>query len=71
MHDKRDERGMYRELTSAETRARTARDLTQTHEGVCTHSREPKRQTFQASPPLSTPMFRKGRTIREPYNPFK
>ena len=70
-HDKRDEAGMYRPLSSAEVRHQRAREETQTHEGRFTHTREAadRRTALGATVPQSTPYFKNKRFNRDPYMP--
>ena len=62
MHSKRDDGGMYRPLSDAETRCERARTLTQTHEGRFTHERvaADRRMPLAVTVPESVPYFRGG-----------
>ena len=71
MHDKRDDGGMYRPLSDAETRGERARTLTQTHEGRFTHERDAasRRMPVAASVPQSAPYFKGRKFNRDGYHP--
>jgi hypothetical protein len=71
MHDKRDEGGMYRPLSSAEERCERARMETQTHTGRFTHERDAtdRRMPLVVSVPQSTPMFKDRKFNRDGYHP--
>lgn len=56
---------MYRERTSSESRAHMARAMTQTAEGRCVHSREPRRQAFPVTT-FDAPLFVDKKATREP-----
>lgn len=70
-HDRRAEDGTYRCCTPAETRAKRARDLTQTWEGPFTHDRNEsaRRMDVKVSVPQDTPFFKNKRFNRDQYRP--
>ena len=70
MHDKRDDGGMYRPLTSAEDRCERAKRLTQTHEGRFTHERDcDERRMSLTLEPANPPYFKDKRFNRDGYHP--
>lgn len=69
---KRDEDGRYREAhASAESRHERAHELTQTHEGRFTHTRNPeeRRMPLDCTVPKSVPLFVNKRFNRSSWKP--
>ena len=71
-HDYRDEGGMYRCCTPAETRAQRARQETQTHRGPFTHERVESDRRMNLDVTVSYDgwkRFEGQRVNREPHHP--
>ena len=71
MHDKRDEAGMYRPMSSAEVRHQRARTETQTHSGPFTHNRDAaeRRMDVEVTVPYSVPYFKDRKFNRDGFRP--
>ena len=71
MHNKRSENGQYREAhASAASREARAREETQTHEGLFTHTRDAAaRRMFTGETQLDAKLFKDRRVNRDAYRP--